>query len=208
MKKLFLTSVAANTLESFVKLTKINPSEINIGFIANAADLYTDKWFVEKDRNKFIELWFQIINVDIKNEQYTDISKKLESVDIIFVAGGNVFYLLQEMKKNNIDILINAFVKGWKTYIWSSAWSIVAGPDIWLFRNIDSLQDAPELSSYKWINLTDYVVIPHCDNDKFKNKINKAVEENINHRFQIIKLNDNQSVFIEWDKLNFVECDI
>lgn len=206
MKRIFLTSVAANILKKIIRLIDVqNPS---VAFIANAADLYSDKWFVEIDRDKFIELWFKIIDVDICKEKYDEILRKLESVDVIFIAGGNVFYLSQEMKKNGIDVLIKTLVENWKTYIWSSAWSVLAWPDIGIVRNLDDPKDATDLNSYEWMNLINYSIIPHCDNIKFKNKIEKIFKDNVNYKYPIIKLNDNQAVFIEWNKICFLEDSI
>jgi dipeptidase E len=153
-------------------------------------------------------LWFKIIDVDICNEKHDDISGKLESVDIIFIAGGNVFYLLQEMKKNWVDGLIKTLVENWKIYIWSSAWSVVVWPDIGIVRSLDNPQDATDLSSYGWIGLVDYSIIPHCDNIKFKEKIEKIFKDNVNYKYPIIKLNDNQAIFIEWNKICFLEDSI
>jgi hypothetical protein len=54
MKRIFLTSIAANILKKIIRL--IDVQKPSVAFIANAADLYSDKWFVEKDKDKFIEL--------------------------------------------------------------------------------------------------------------------------------------------------------
>lgn len=205
MKRIYLTSVASVMLDAFVKLLGHNPSELTVAFIANAADLYHDKWFVEEDKNKLIELGFHIVNVDIKHETHLDISKKLKDSDIVFVAWGNLFYLLQEMKRNEVDVLIKEFVENGKIYIGSSAWSIVVGPNIEIIQSIDDSDKAPELKSYTWLNLINYVIIPHCNNKKFKDKIDKVLENNIEYDYPIIKLNDNQAVFIEWNQIRFIE---
>lgn len=50
MKKLFLTSFK---LDRFLEFVGKDPKTITIGFIPTAADIYEDKWFVEKDRKFF-----------------------------------------------------------------------------------------------------------------------------------------------------------
>jgi dipeptidase E len=99
MKKLFLTSSAAKVLPLLPGFLSTDASHMSVAFIPTAADLYEDKWFVEDDKKALLDLGFQIVLVDIKNEETAVITQKLQSADIIFVAGGNTFYLLQELQR-------------------------------------------------------------------------------------------------------------
>jgi hypothetical protein len=56
MKRLFLSSIASKVLNKLPELLDCKPSDLTVAFIANAADLYTDKWFVDDDKSKLIEL--------------------------------------------------------------------------------------------------------------------------------------------------------
>ena len=56
--------------------------------------------------------------------------KLLELKDIIFVEGGNTFYLLKAMRACNFEKIIRKLLKEGKVYIGASAGSIVAGKTI------------------------------------------------------------------------------
>ena len=182
-----------------------NPSTLSVAFIPTAADLYADKWFVDADKNALLELGFRIEMADIKNEDTGNITQKLQSADIIFVAGGNTFYLLQELQRKGIDKLIIQLVNDGKLYIWSSAWSIVAGPNIEIATDVDEPSEAPELASPIWLHITDYVILPHCDSVKYKETTEKILQAYQNYKHPIIRLGDYQAVYIENDQIAFVE---
>ena len=57
---------------------------------------------MEKDKKELIEMNYDIINIDITNESRKVIVNKFNLVDVIFVAGGNSFYLLQQLKLKEV----------------------------------------------------------------------------------------------------------
>ena len=57
---------------------------------------------MEKDKNDLINMKYSITNIDITNEKKEEILKKFNSIDAIFIAGGNCFYLLQQLKQKDI----------------------------------------------------------------------------------------------------------
>lgn len=73
-----------------------------IGFIPTASELDSDRWYMEKDKNDLINMKYSITNIDITNEKKEEILKKFNSIDAIFIAGGNCFYLLQQLKQKDI----------------------------------------------------------------------------------------------------------
>ena len=105
-KKLFLASSAYVVLDRFVELFGISPATMTVGFIPTAADVYEDKSFVVRDREKLSALRFQIIDIHLTDITKEDLENQLASVAIIFVAGGNSFYLLEKMRESGFDTLI------------------------------------------------------------------------------------------------------
>lgn len=205
MKKLFLTSSAAKVLPLLPGFLSTDVSHMSVAFIPTAADPYGDKYFVEDDKKALIDLWFHIVLVDVKNDETAVITQKLQSADIIFVAGGNTFYLLQELQRKWIDKVIVQLVNEGKLYIWSSAWSVVAGPNIEIVQDIDKPNEAPELTSFVWLHLIESAVLPHCDSLKYQAETEKILKKYSNYQHPIIKLGDYQAVYIDWDHMTLVE---
>lgn len=202
MKKLFLASVAAYTIERFITFLNINPKESVVAFIPTASNIYPD-WNPTEDRNKLIELGFKVKDINIENKNKAELLKEMNNIDIIFVAGGNVFYLLQEVRKSKFDEIIYEFIERGVPYIGSSAGTLLVGPSVELALNIDNQNEATELVSYKALNLVDFVVLPHYDDERFKYKIDANLKK-ISINYKTVKITDFQAVIINGQDVQIV----
>lgn len=165
-----------------------------IGFIPTASELDYDRWYMEKDKNDLMKMNYSIINIEISNESKKEILKKLNSVDAIFVAGGNCFYLLQQLKQKDILHELVEFANN-KIYIGSSAGSCIACPSIDYVSKLDDKAEAPLLHDYGAMNLTDKYILPHYKSDEeYTQLINEIIRAYPN--LQFITLTNNQAVII------------
>jgi len=194
MKKLFLASVARNTLNKFVESLDRLPSELKVAFVPTAGKILTDNWFVAEDRNKLVALGFKVIDVNLEGKTKNQLLEEMNDIDIIFVAGGNTFYLLQETRKSGFDQIIKSFVGKGGIYIGSSAGTLIAGPSIELAKDIDNQKEAPELTSHDGLGLVDFVVLPHYDDLDFRDKIDQNLQKYKDYKYRIIKISDNQAI--------------
>ncbi len=201
MKRLFLTSEAFKVLDKFVDLFKIKPKDLTVAFIPTAAELYKDPWFMEADKKKLIELGFKIIEIDLNSKKTVSDLKKS---DIIFIAGGNTFYLLEKLRKNKIDELIKFLVNKGKIYVGSSAGSVVACKSIEYVKSIDDPEKALGLDSYGGLGLFNHYILPHADDQKFKDKFDKIFDDFPKLKKDIIKIGNNQAIFVQGDKWEIV----
>lgn len=157
MKKLFLASVFANMADQFVEFVGKSPQSLVVAFIPTAADQSTDPWYVQDDRAKLIEKGFVVKDISLSAVTREELTAKLQAVDIIFVAGGNTFYLLQEARCSGFVDLVPALVEEGKIYVGSSAGSYLACPTIevanWKHqdRNKVGLEDLHALALVPWL---------------------------------------------------------
>lgn len=166
-----------------------------------------------KEKLKFIyklRIWsirsigWEVDELDIATASYEVIKAKLEKNDVIFVAGGNTFYLMQEMKRTGADKLIINEVKKGKFYVGESAGAIVAGPNIEYASLMDSKQTAPDLSDYSGLGLVDFYVVVHAHSLS----LNKAVKAIINTYSSILDLRvirNNQAIFVNDKNIELLE---
>ncbi len=165
-----------------------------IGFIPTASELDNDRWYMEKDKKDLIEMKYNITNIEITSESKEEILKKLNSVDAIFVAGGNCFYLLQQLKQKDIIQELIEFANN-KIYIGSSAGSCIACPSINYVSKLDDKEDAPLLNDYHAMNLIDKYILPHYKSDEEYTKlINEIIEDYPN--LQFITLTNEQAIIV------------
>ena len=168
--------------------------ESNVGFIATASELDSDRWYMEKDKKDLIEMNYNLIDIDITNESKETILDKFNKVDAIYVAGGNCFYLLQQLKvKNVLDELIN-FANN-KIYVGASAGSCIACPSIEYVEKLDDKSLAPLLKDYNAMNLINGYILPHYKSDeKYTRLIEETIKDNGNINF--ITLTNEQAIIV------------
>jgi dipeptidase E len=175
-------------------IRKYLPSGKKVGFVPTASELDNDRWYMEKDRKKLIELGYNVIDIEVTYETTEKIKEKINNSDALFIAGGNSFYLLQQLKSKNIVEVINDFVNSNKLYMGASAGAVIACPTIEVVKELDEPKEAPFLESYTALNLVDFYILPHYNNEKFNLKADLIEKKYSN--FDFIKLTDNQAIIV------------
>ena len=204
--KLFLASIAAETIRHLKELLDKEPKECNIVFIPTAADLHKDKSFVEKDRKKLVELGYKIDDYDIKGKDENQLLEKFGVADVIFVAGGNSFYLLEKAKESGFDKIIKEVLDKGIVYVGSSAGAVIAGPNIEPIKYLDDPAKAPNLKSFTGLNLVNFIPLPHFDNPKYESKCKKIMDE-YKDKLELLPIKDTQAAIVEDGALRFVEAE-
>ena len=203
MKKLFLASVVANTIEKLIEILPKSPEELTVAFVPTAADPYEDKWFIGEDYNKLKEKGFNVKNIDIKGKTGQKLLDELKDVNIIFVAGGNTFYLLEKARESGFDKVAKELTENGVIYVGSSAGATLAGPNIEPVKPFDDSSKARSLKSFDGLNLVDFIVLPHFT-DGNKEDYKNIIEEYKN-RYKLIPITDNQAVVVEDNNYKIVE---
>lgn len=198
MRKLLLASVAGRTLDYLKDLLEKDPRDCKVAFIPTAATPYTDKWFLDEDRVKLVDMGFTVFDFDLAGKGEEDVEEKLKNVDIVLVAGGNTFYLLDQVRKSGFDKVIKKLVESGAIYVGSSAGSVLAGPNIEAIAALEDFEYASILKDYEGLNLVDFVVVPHVDNPKFKDKCKQVIAKYAtNYKYKLVPLKDNQAILVE-----------
>lgn len=194
MRTLFLTSVAANVLSKIASSLPNPPKEFSVAFIPTAADPYETSGWVKQDRDKLMELGFKVFDFDLKNKNGYEVMRILTTANIIFVAGGNTFYLLEQVKKSGFDKAVKILIGQGIIYIGSSAGSVIAGPSIEPMKCYDDPL-AETMDSLDALNLVDFVVLPHANQEKYKTSLEKATND-YKEKYKLIPLMDTQFVVV------------
>lgn len=132
--RLFLASSGLEYIKTFVGK---NPQEIKLLFIPTAGNLDEDIWWIDKDRDVLRKMGFQITELDIEKSSKENMQKALKSTDIVYIAGGNTFHLLKQLRKTGFDKMLDSFVKNGGLYAGASAGALIAGSNIEAVSSID-----------------------------------------------------------------------
>lgn len=188
-------------VDSFKKLLGKDPKGLKCAFIPTAADLEEDKWFINTARAEVLDLGMELIEVDLKDPDKSAIKEKLKKADVIYVNGGNTFYLLDWVRKSGFADYIRKLVEEGKVYIGVSAGSIIAGP------NIDISGWGPygdpntiNLLDTSGLNLVSFAISPHfteTERPVLENKLREA-------DYPVIALTDEQVMLINGNNQKLV----
>ena len=201
MKKLFLTSAK---LDALLSLISGNPTGKKVAFIPTAGDPYEDKWFIELAKKQLSEMGFELTEVDLKDKKKDDLLGTLQEVDIVFVAGGNTFYLLEKVRESGFDQVLPILLDKGIIYAGESAGAVLACPTIEPVKFMDEPSKAPNLKSFEGLGLVDFVVLPHYGTEFSEAVFEQLKAEYGNKGFKLIPLTNDQSIIVENDSYKIV----
>lgn len=165
-----------------------------VGFIPTASEVENDRSYMVQNKLNLQNMGYKIIDIELSAESKEEIVEKLNKIDALYVAGGNCFYLLQQIKQKNVLNELRDFADK-KIYVGASAGSCVACPSIEYVGNLDDKNAAPLLTDYNSLNLINAHILPHYNNsNEYNVLIDKTIAENPNLKF--IVLTDSQAVIV------------
>lgn len=208
--KLFLYSLnfTDKHSEAMSKLVGKQPAEIKMAMIENAADVDThqpEQW-VPEVRKSVTMHGYDAEVVDLRNwtADFDGLAAKLGSKDIIWVGGGNTYYLRWLLRETKADQIITELVQKGTIYAGWSAGAIVAGPTLEHIEHMEDRGPAPELV-LQGLRLTDVVVVPHIDNPDFADAAKQTNQALLDAGFATAPLTDNQAMLIDQSVQEIIE---
>lgn len=189
MRRIILTSTGLSNTKirkAFLKLIdKIDKKSVVI--ITTAAREKEKNKYSQLAKRQFKEMGFN--KVDFLDLEYKN-PKRLENYDIIYVCGGNSFYLLKHIKESGADKIIKKLIKQGVVYIGVSAGSILITPTI----ELSSDKNLVGLKDLRGLGIVNFAIFPHYQPTKeyqakirqFKTKHNIPVESLTNTQALLI----------------------
>ena len=200
--KLFLYSshdLSSEHRAALHRLVGKPPEEIRFAAIENAVDAQDDatEW-VQDSRNAIAIDPAQIEVVDLRQwaGDRTGLQAKLASKDVIWVCGGNTFYLRWILKETGADEIIRGLVGSGVVYAGWSAGAIVAGPTLRHFEAVEDMAVVPE-AVFDGLNLTDLVVVPHLDLAEFAAGMQRIEQQLRQEGFRTVPLVEAQALIVQ-----------
>lgn len=188
--------------------------EIRVAYITTAGNLHPRdrREWIDEGREIMKKRGWQVFDYDIEGETQEEVARELAEQDVVFVQGGNNYYLLQKMQECHFDEVVKKVLAKGVPYVGESAGSIVCGKDLTMQRYMsgDSWEKAPELTNFQGMGLVNFLVKPHWNRqdakrEKFARFLHECPEEFFSIDQPIICLNDNQLVYVEDDKFQIWE---
>lgn len=133
--------------------------------------------------------------LEISTATNLEIVNKLENNDYIYVAGGNTFFLLQEMNRSGAGELIKKQINAGKLYIGESAGAILVAPNIEYARDTDNFLVAPNLRAFDALDVIDFYPVPHLEDESLMEGVEKIIAK-YDEKLQLVPFSNSQAVLV------------
>lgn len=188
--------LASSGLESIKTFVGKDPKSVKMLFIPTAGNLDDDVWWIDKDRDVLSKMGFDITELDIEKASKEDMQTALDSTDIVYVAGGNTFYLLKQLQESGFDTILTKYVANGGLYAGASAGALIAGPDIGPISSLDEPEKVKGLESTKGLGWVDVVPIPHYDMKARTQSIDE-IKAKYGDDYEMVLLTDDEALIID-----------
>lgn len=165
----------------------------SIGFVPTAGETYADPYFVRDDRARLGAMGYRVRDIDITNAAVSDTIKAIAEVESLFVAGGNTFYLMQQIRTMGLFEVFREFALSERPYIGASAGAAICGPSIQPIQELDDASAAPNLNTMAGLGVFNYVVLPHYGKAKYLDRYH-GILKSYAEQFRLLPLRDDEAL--------------
>src|SRR3989338_7839197 len=111
MSTLLLTSAGLEVEKEILKIIAKKPSETRVAHVITATIPFKQVPWMVKEKQRMDELGFQADDIDITGKNESQLKSLLKDYDVIYVQGGDPFYLLEQVKLSGFDKVVKDLVK-------------------------------------------------------------------------------------------------
>ena len=182
--KLFLSSVGIPQPAAYRELFA-NKQTMRIGLIANAWGTYPAgkrEPFISQTTTQLTTLGATVQPLDLLDYagKQGKLQKALQSLDGLWVTGGNSFYLNWAAHQAGMQYIIGALCRDGLVYGGESAGAILATPTLHGVEFVDDANDAPEVL-WDGLGLISFGLVPHWGNPKYAELLASCRQEMEKH---------------------------
>lgn len=194
MKKLFLASSFMDVADLFSDSEKDLCGK-TVTFITTASKVEKVVFYVKTGRQALEKMGLTVEELDISIVPADEISTIIKKNDIIYITGGNTYFLLQELKRTGADKMIIEAVNSGKIYIGESAGAIVASKNVEYAKEMDSIKKAPDLTDFDALGLSDFYTVPHYINPPFQRAAQKIIDT-FSSTLKLMPISNNDAILV------------
>ncbi len=195
MKNIYLTSQFVSVASKIKK--DINLQKPKTVFIYTAAEeeYLKEDWFLN-NKKVLLENDFDIVEYSITNKTYKEIKDFINPFDVIFVCGGNTFYLLEKTIESGFDKVLDEVLDE-KIYIGHSAGSVLLGNSVALKSN----PPKTNLKNFDRLKQVNFTIVPHWGRESAREAKMALFEKMYDLGDNVLLLKDTSYIFT--DGLNY-----
>ena len=160
--------------------------------------------YIDEALQTFEDLGFQVEVLDISACDRETAQAKIFQSKLLYISGGNTFYLLQELKKKQLLSLIKEQIADGMVYVGESAGTIITAKDIDYNKIMDDKTVAMELNGTEALNEVDFYVLPHVGEEPFVESAQTTLDT-YSDQLNLLPLNNRQALLVEGEEVKVLE---
>jgi dipeptidase E len=192
--KILLSSdgkAAIKGMQDIVPYTK----GLKVLWVITAAKGKSNISYLDWDLQFLLEAGCEPTIYDISGKTEDQILRDIQNIDLIFVEGGNVFYLLSEVKRSGFDKILTDWIKT-KPYVGVSAGSYIMQPSIEIATWYHPKEEWEFLNNFNAINAIECYFLVHSQ----KKDTSKITERAKQEGKEVVLVNDGEALLVENSK--------
>lgn len=203
MQRLFLASLFKDVSQIFVDFANENLVGKTVTFIPTAALPDKLDFHIKYSKELLSKMGLVVDELEISTAAHSDIVNKLENNDYIYVAGGNTYFLLQEMNRTGSGNLIKTQINAGKLFVGESAGAILLAPDIAYSKETDNPLAAPQLNTYEALNIIDFYPVPHYKNPPLQEAVDMVISK-YGAKLPLVPFSNSQAILVVGKEMQIV----
>lgn len=187
--------------DELLKLLKKPNKRIKVAHIITASKAEKDTWYVDDDNIAMEKLDFNVELVDIRGKNESSLRKILGNKDIVYVQGGNSYYLLKHIKASGFDKVVKELVTKGTIYVGVSSGTYVSCPTIEMQTWINIGRNRYGLKDLKALNLVPHLITVHFNRAKYSEGLKDGIKKT---KLPVRILTDYQAILVKNGKSKYV----
>ena len=175
--------------------------DLRMAYVITASKGVTNTDYIERTRVFFKEQGYNYEEIDLDGKSQAQLREILQRFEIVFVEGGNSFYLLKSIKESGFDTIVKELLQKGVIYMGASAGSYVACPSIEMatWKHQDKYNHY-RVTDFSAMNLVPFLVTVH-----YKTEYDDILREKIKEAQLPVKiLTDQQALLIKNDGIHLI----
>ncbi len=189
-----------NVKEEILKILPKPADQIKVAHVITASKSEKNLSYLEKENQIMRELGFNVENVDIEGKNEKELRVLLDGKDIVYVQGGNTFYLLKHVRASGFDKVVKELIGKGTVYVGVSAGSYIACPTIEMasWKN-------PDKNTVGLTDLTGLGLVPFLLSVHYKSEYDSILKQEISATNYPVKiLTDEQAILVKGNEVKLV----
>ena len=203
MIEMFLCSYFAGAATLFEDFAEQNIRTKEVLFIPTAANVEEYRDYVDEAKEAFSKMGFTLEILDVSKASEAEAKAKIGAAQVLYVSGGNTFYLLCELKKKDLVTLIADRVRsGELVYVGESAGAMIAAPSVEYAVMMDDAGDY-EAAAQTGLDLVKFYPVVHYGEEPFVQSTAKILKA-YGGKLKLTPINNAEAIAVHGDKFEIL----